>query len=182
MSVNLGTRDKHIVGYNDWFLPSKDELNAMYTELYLHTVGSFTNTIYWSSSQYPGGGGWIPYAWVIRFSDNTITSSGKTGIGYSIRAIRTFISSTIYSLRNTGQAGGLIFHIIDNGDGTFTYYEAAPSDNPLKYSWCEAIYESTEVAGALGTAIGTGQANTTAIIAITGTSDSAAKLCNDLVV
>ena len=37
--------------------------------------------------------------------------------------------SKTYNLRDRGPAGGWIFHIVDNGDGTYTYYEAAP------YGW-----------------------------------------------
>jgi len=39
-------------GFNDWFLPSSDELNLMHKNLYLHTpsLGSFTSGEYWSSS------------------------------------------------------------------------------------------------------------------------------------
>jgi len=38
-------------GKSDWFLPSKDELNALYSERAL--VGGLGDVSYWSSSQYP---------------------------------------------------------------------------------------------------------------------------------
>ena len=51
-------------GYDDWFLPSKDELNLMYGNLYkaVPTLGGFSNDIYyWSSSEYGANDAWIQY-------------------------------------------------------------------------------------------------------------------------
>jgi len=42
--------DLVINGYDDWFLPSRDELNYMYGNLHLKELGNFRNDWYWTSS------------------------------------------------------------------------------------------------------------------------------------
>ena len=50
-------------GLTDWFLPSKDELNAMYTYSLVGGFNSatygFASVIYWSSSQYATDAAWL---------------------------------------------------------------------------------------------------------------------------
>jgi hypothetical protein len=156
--------------YDDWFLPSKDAVNAMYNNLHLQGVGGF-NVVnpYWSSSELNNERAWYQYF-----------NNGDQGFGLksdteNVRAIRTFVAASgAYSLRDVGEAGGLIFYI----DGT-TYYEAAPSDQSTSQAWSNV---TSTLIGTTGTAIGTGQTNTTAIIGQSGHTDSAAKLCDDLIV
>jgi TolB-like protein len=78
-----------INGYNDWYLPSKDELDLMYKNLKAKGVGNFGNNYYWSSSDNQDN-----YAWDQRFSDGSQDNRGTThdhkDKSNSVRAIRQF--------------------------------------------------------------------------------------------
>jgi hypothetical protein len=83
-------------GYNDWFLPSKDELNILY--LNRNEIGveisekgkiiksGFVSNWYWSSSEY-----FVDRVWIQRFTDGA-QNIGYTGGSntYYVRAIRYF--------------------------------------------------------------------------------------------
>jgi hypothetical protein len=69
-------------GKNDWFLPSKDELNQIYQNRSL--LGSFPAGFYWSSSEYAGYA-----AWRQDFSNGTQYATGR-GNSYHVRAVRSF--------------------------------------------------------------------------------------------
>jgi hypothetical protein len=156
------------VVFADWFLPSENELGAMYTNLHLYGVGGFANDIYTSSRERNA-----TERWNKNFVTGMSTNSAKSGNNYT-RACRSFTSSVVYSLRDVGPAGGLIFYV----DGT-TYYEAAPSDQSTAKAWSNV----TNVAiGTTSANIGEGQNNTNEIIAQVGHIDSAAKLCKDLII
>ena len=71
-------------GYSDWFLPSKDELNQMYTNLKVFGVGDFLLTTYWSSSEK-----YAYIAWAQRFGNGDQISSSKS-LTYRVRAVRAF--------------------------------------------------------------------------------------------
>ncbi len=44
--------------YDDWFLPSKDELNLMYLNLHVNELGGFEDGFYWSSSEVDANDAW----------------------------------------------------------------------------------------------------------------------------
>ncbi|MCX7085289.1 MAG: hypothetical protein NTY69_07080 [Methylococcales bacterium] len=71
-------------GYSDWYLPSKDELNLLYTQR--SVVGGFyAFSAYWSSSEFDSGG-----AWLQGFHVDFIQLVGsKSDVGLA-RAVRAF--------------------------------------------------------------------------------------------
>jgi hypothetical protein len=82
-------------GYDDWFLPSKDELNLMYQNketinatAILNGGSGFATGIsswYWSSSEDDS-----VRAWIVRFSEVTIQFRGDKGFAANVRAVRAF--------------------------------------------------------------------------------------------
>jgi hypothetical protein len=73
-------------GYDDWFLPSKDELNQMYQQKTV--IGGFSSDWYWSSSEGTTIGS-DSYAWVQDFSIGTQDDLWKA-FTFHVRAIRAF--------------------------------------------------------------------------------------------
>ena len=73
-------------GYNDWYLPSLDELNLMADNLAVHGIGGFIgNGDYWSSSEYSNNSA---YGEIFSINPSGFYS-GKYHT-YSIRAVRAF--------------------------------------------------------------------------------------------
>ena len=70
------------VTYNDWFLPSKDELNELYKNK--EAIGRFAPGYYWSSSEIDSNDAWIQ-SFVIGLQkfNNDINA-------FSVRSVRTF--------------------------------------------------------------------------------------------
>lgn len=71
-------------GYDDWFLPSEQELFLIYQNLKLPGHGSLANALYWSSTEADAED-----AQAIDFSDGSITSTEKGG-ALRVRAVRAF--------------------------------------------------------------------------------------------
>jgi hypothetical protein len=72
--------------YNDWFLPSNDELNLMYQNLHIQGLGGFTDNYYWSSSAIEG----VNDASQIQgFSDGNMYSNWRSSSSL-VRCVRRF--------------------------------------------------------------------------------------------
>jgi len=74
--------DLTVGGYNDWFLPSKDELNKLYINKV--AIGGFADHNYWSSSE-----GFALYAWVQNFYSGNQGYNNKY-FTIRVRAVRAF--------------------------------------------------------------------------------------------
>jgi hypothetical protein len=156
--------------FNDWFLGSKDENNAMYLQLRLYDVGNLTADGYPSSSEVSA-----TQFWKQMFTDGSQVAEQK-GNGMHVRPIRSFAGAAgAYAIRDTGPAGGLIFAYSGG-----LYYEAYTTDiNVISaIGWSNIVNVAI---GDTGTAIGTGRLNTAKIMAQSGHLASEAKLCDDLI-
>jgi len=75
-------------GFDDWFMPSRDELNFMYGNLYLKGLGNFRPEQYWSSTTWTDT--WGSYrAWYINFSDGKHDNQ-NAGQNRRVRPVRQF--------------------------------------------------------------------------------------------
>jgi hypothetical protein len=82
-------------GFDDWFLPSKNELNVMYSVLGIASpgIGSYARSFYWTSSEYD-----FNNAWTVNFKDGQQFDREKwllpdtiNGVkALRVRAIRAF--------------------------------------------------------------------------------------------
>lgn len=68
----------------DWFLPSKEELKLMYENLHKQVLGSFADSLYWSSSE---SGEYL--AWGQYFDDGSQLSDVRS-YGGRVRPVRAF--------------------------------------------------------------------------------------------
>lgn len=76
--------DLSLNGYDDWFLPSKDELNQLYINK--ASIGVFADQYYWSSTEVATN---VSYAYRQSFY-NGLSSSSTKNQTYHVRAIRYF--------------------------------------------------------------------------------------------
>jgi hypothetical protein len=68
-----------------WYLPSKDELNLLYSQKVAGVVGGFASSYYWSSSQIHRG-----LAWSQHFFANGYQDDYDKYVPFRVRAVRAF--------------------------------------------------------------------------------------------
>ena len=151
------------------------------------TVASFNSSMAGTNRlvtiNYKGKTATFPVTVTAAAAPAATTSAAPTTTQPSQPATTTPSTSQTYRIGDTGPGGGIIFYYNANGftvtgAGSFTayYLEAAPS-NMEGLAWASSGYFSTDITG-LGTAIGTGRANTAAILAVDANAP-AAKACKD---
>ena len=84
-------QDAQINGFDDWYLPSRDELYLMYLNIGQggldsnNNIGDFSSSQYWSSSESN-----FSNAWIVAFSVGLSESIVKNSFHGKVRAIRSF--------------------------------------------------------------------------------------------
>jgi len=120
-----------------------------------------------------GSNDWTKYGCSLKEGLHTLKWESASS-NVCIDAIRFKKSDVTGSVGDSYQ-GGIIAYVDNSGEHGLI---AAPSDQSTGIQWWNGSYISV---GATGTAIGTGQNNTAAIVQAQGPGDYAAKLCDDLV-
>jgi len=80
-------------GFNNWHLPTRNELDLMYKNLKVNGLGGFSNGWYWTSAE-NGGNGYCQ-----RFSDGSQDYYSKSS-SYGVRAVRAYSKDSVTDTNN----------------------------------------------------------------------------------
>lgn len=137
---------------DDWFLPSKDELDVAYNRLAQNRVGSkdtpiggFNKGYYWTSSDYNNATAWSQYFMDGQQFDRVQRMDGNRTPPnpFRVRAIRAFGTNTVVlpcaqggscKIGDTGPGGGKVFFVRAAFLDSWRYLEAAPES--VTGNWC----------------------------------------------
>ena len=153
--------DLNCSGVDDWFLPSKDELDLAYNLLAQDRiggkdtpVGGFNKGYYWTSTDYNNETAWSQYFMDGQQFDRVQTLSGNRlppKNPFRVRPIRAFGTNNVVlscaqggacKLGDVGPGGGKVFYVAPdllmvNGKGA-KYLEVSPPGAEKKMNWsCE---------------------------------------------
>lgn len=169
-------------GRDDWFLPSKDELDTAYNRLAQNRVGAkdtpiggFNKGYYWTSTDYNDNTAWSQYFMDGQQFDRVQTMDGnKTPPNpFRVRAIRAFGTNTVTlscaqggtcKIGDTGPGGGKVFYVAPdffmvNGKGA-RYMELYPQGYKFTFGTCERNKQEF----ATRSEIGSGSKNTQLLV------------------
>jgi hypothetical protein len=97
-------------GYSNWYLPSKNELNYLYTNK--GSVGGFTSNYYWSSTEDVND---TTKAFVQQFGNGSTTTLAKTQTTAKVRCVRKKTPSYSLNIRHNFwiTSGGINYNVND---------------------------------------------------------------------
>lgn len=160
--------------YDDWELPSRNELYAAYDALQAVLPSLLPSEYLWSSTESNA-----TEAIAVNFANRAPLNAQKSSTTPKTRGIRTFISSHVYTYRETGPGGGWIYSIVNNFDGTYTYKELSNFYISEISAWSNV---TSSYIGTTSTILGSSTTNTTAIITQLTHTTSAALLTRQYIV
>jgi len=159
---------------DDWFLPSKDELDLAYNRLAQNRVGGqdtpvggFNKGYYWTSTDYNNATAWTQYFMDGQQFDRVQTLSGNNkppANPFRVRPIRAFGTNNVVlscaqggtcKLGDIGPGGGTVFYVAPdllmvNGKGA-RYLEVSPPEAKKRMNWsCEKGFADLKTSVRIG--------------------------------
>jgi len=163
-------------GADDWFLPSKDELDLAYNRLALNRVGGqdtpvggFNKGYYWTSSDYNNSTAWTQYFMDGQQFDRVQTLSGNKlppANPFRVRPIRAFGTNNVVlscvqggacKIGDVGPGGGTVFYVapdllIANGKSA-RYMEVSTNSTISSMSLCDRRPQVLSTKSAIGSGL-----------------------------
>ena len=105
-------------GYNDWFLPSGNELSLLYQNLYLLVSGDFQSAFYWSSTESSNN-----EAFSVNFANQGDLAGSYKSSSHGVRLVEPFSDINNFYLRGEAQLSNSSFsvHRISNMSRSMEY-------------------------------------------------------------